>query len=80
MDSFNWFVNEMLTKEAVRERLSGQHLELRELPEAQKRRKQNPITRALASSLVRLGLRLDPAAGEGLGALDLSLAPSEGRN
>ncbi len=80
MDSFNWFVNEMLTREAVRERLNGQHLELPELPEAPKRRKQNPITRTLASSLVRLGLRLDPAAGEGLGALDLSLTPSEGRN
>ena len=77
MDSFNWFVNEMLTKEAVRERLHGFQTEQ---PEAPTRRKQNPITRTLASSLVRLGLRLDPAAGEGLGALDLSLAQPEGRN
>ncbi len=77
MDSFNWFVNEMLTREAMREHLDGFQ---REEPEAPKRRKQNPITRTLASSLVRLGLRLDPAAGEGLGALDLSLARTEGRN
>lgn len=77
MDSFNWFVNEMLTRDAMRERLDGHHVEL---PEAPTRRKQNPITRTLASSLVRLGLRLDPAAGEGLGALDLSLAQPEGRN
>ncbi len=77
MDSFNWFVNEMLTRDAMRERLDGHHVEL---PEAPKLRKQNPITRSLASSLVHVGLRLDPAAGEGLGALDLSLAQPEGRN
>ena len=77
MDSFNWMVAEMLTREAVRERLNPHHVEL---PEAPARHKQNPITRTVASSLVRLGLRLDPAAGEGLGALDLSLAPSEGGN
>lgn len=75
MDPFNWMVLEIITREAVRERLNGNRkLE----PEAHKR--QNPVTRALASSLVRLGLRLDPAAGEGLGALDLSLAQTEGSN
>ena len=77
MDSFNWFVQEMLSRETMREHLEGFR---REQPEAPIRRQQNPITRTLASSLVRLGLRLDPAAGEGLGALDLSLTPSEGRN
>ena len=75
MDSFNWMINEMLVREAVRGRLNGHHLET---PEAPKRLR--PVKRALASSLVRLGLRLDPAAGEGLGALDLSLAQSEGSN
>ncbi len=75
MDSFNWFVYEMLTRETMREHLEGFR---REQPKAPTR--QNPITRTLASSLVRLGLRLDPAAGEGLGALDLSLAQPEGRN
>ncbi len=77
MDSFNWFVNEMLAREAVREHLDGFQ---QEEPEAPKRQKQNPITRTLASWLVRLGLRLDPAAGEGLGRLDLSLARTEGKN
>ena len=72
MDSFNWMVMEIVTREAVRERLDGHR---KEEPEAPKR--QHPITRTLASSLVRLGLRLDPAAGEGLGALDLSLPRQE---
>ena len=75
MDSFNWMINEMLAREAVRGRLNGHYLEM---PEAPKRL--SLVKRALASSLVRLGLRLDPAAGEGLGALDLSLAQSEGSN
>ncbi len=75
MDTFNWMVLEMLTREAARERLNGQYMER---PEAPKR--PNPVKRVLASSLVRLGLRLDPAAGEGLGGLDLSLAQAEGRS
>ncbi len=75
MDMFNWMVLEMITREQVRERLNAQHLEL---PEAPKRT--NSVKRMLASSLVRLGLRLDPAAGEGLGRLDLSLAHTEGSN
>ena len=59
----------------MRGRLDGHHLET---PEAPKRLR--PVKRALASSLVRLGLRLDPEVGEGLGGLDLSLAQSEGSN
>ena len=75
MDYFNWMVLDMITRDAVRERLNGHYLET---PEAPKRL--SLVTRVLASSLVRLGLRLDPAAGEGLGGLDLSLAQSEGSN
>ena len=75
MDTFNWMVMEMLTRESVREHMDGRHMKL---PEAPKRT--NPVQRVLASSLVRLGLRLDPAAGEGLGGLDLSLAQAEGRS
>ncbi|MCH7698869.1 MAG: hypothetical protein IH865_08035 [Chloroflexi bacterium] len=75
MDTFNWMVLEMITREQVQERLNGHQLELPKVP-----KRQNPITRMLASSLVRLGLRLDPAAGEGLGRLDLSLGHTEGRN
>ncbi len=65
----------MITREAVREHLNGHRIEE---PEAPKR--QHPVKRTLASSLVRLGLRLDPAAGEGLGALDFSAAQTEGSN
>ena len=77
MDTFNWMVLEMITREQVRERLNQPRFEL---PEAPKRKQHNAVTRTLASSLVRLGLRLDPAAGEGLGRLDLSLAHTKGRN
>ncbi len=77
MDTFNWMILEMITREQVRERLNQPHWEL---PKAPTRQKQNPILRRLASSLVRLGLRLDPAAGEGLGRLDLSPAHTKGRN
>ncbi len=75
MDTFNWMVLEMITREQVRERLNQPHYEL---PEAPKRT--NTVMRMFASFLVRLGLRLDPAAGEGLGRLDLSLAHTKGRN
>ena len=85
MDSFNWMICEMLSVEALRERLNGpQKVE----PEAPTR--PSPVRRTLASSLVRLGLRLDPAVGEGLGrhdpalgegasGLSFSLAQTEGR-
>ncbi len=75
MDTFNWMVLEMITREQVRERLNSHHIEM---PTAPKR--PSLVTRFLASSLVRLGLRLDPAAGEGLGGLDLSLAQTEARS
>ena len=77
MDPFNWMVLEMISREQVRELPNGHYFEL---PKAPKRQKQNPITRRIASSLVRLGLRLDPAAGEGLGGRGLSLARTEARS
>lgn len=73
MDSFNWMVLEIITQEAVRARLNGQK---KAEPEAPTR--PSLLRRTLASSLVRLGLRLDPAVGEGLGALDMQLLPTEG--
>jgi len=76
MDAFNWMVLDMITRDAVRERLAGHPMAE---PVAPKRL--SVVTRVLASSLVRLGLRLDPAAGEGLGSsLDLSLAQTEARS
>jgi len=68
MDSFNWMVNEYLLKEAVRERLNGQLMKAQ--PEAPTRH--SHVRRTLASSLVRLGHRLDPAVGDGSGRLDLT--------
>ena len=68
MDNFNWLVMEMLVKEAAD---PLRHVAPRS-PERPNRH--GGVKRSLASNLVRLGLRLDPAAGEGLGAFDLSLA------
>ena len=77
MDNMNWLVMELLAQQTAHDLLNP--------PPAQPitpatGASRHPVTRTLASSLVRLGLRLDPAAGEGLGALDLSLGqPSAGR-
>ena len=75
MDNYNWLILELLAEQATRERLS------RPPPPAPipPRERRGGVKRALASILVRLGLRLDPAAGEGLGAFDLSLARPEAR-
>ena len=75
MDYFNYMVCEMLARTALHERLAGMRMEE---PAAPKRL--SLVTRVLASSLVRLGLRLDPAAGEGLGGRGLSLARTEARS
>ena len=75
MDTFNWMVLEMITREHVRELMDTRHLDLPEPP-----KRTNAVMRTLGSSLVRLGLRLDPAAGEGLGSLGLSLAHTKGGN
>jgi len=75
MDYFNYMVLDMLTQEAIRERLNAPRMVAPASP-----KRQNPVKRALASSLVRLGLRLDPAAGEGLASLDLPLAQAEARS
>ena len=75
MDFFNFTIYEMLARTAAQERFDNR---FRQAPEPPKR--QNPVKRVLASSLVRLGLRLDPAAGEGLANLGLSLAKTEARS
>ena len=74
MDSFNWFVFDILYSREVREReLALQVLQ----EEARKQQRGGGVKRALASCLVRVGLRLDPAAGEGLRAPKLPLARPE---
>ena len=75
MDYFNYMVYEMLARTAVHERLAGMRMEE---PAAPKRL--SLVTSVLASSLVRLGLRLDPAAGAGLGGRGFSLARTEARS
>ncbi len=77
MDNFNWFVLELLLEQRMCElRQAAQRL----TPALHaSREERGGIKRALAASLVRLGLRLDPAAGERLGAFDLAVAQPEAR-
>ncbi len=70
MDSFNWYVLDNLYSQEVSERdLAWPVLQ----EEARKHEQGGGVKRALASCLVRVGLRLDPAAGEGLRAPALSM-------
>ena len=71
MDNMSWLIAEMMMEQALHP------IEARALPI--QRHGHRGVKRSLAASLVRLGLRLDPAVGEGLGAFDLSLAGSGGR-
>ena len=74
MDMFNFFVLEIFSKEAVRERLrTAQPVAPRKSAASQR----SGVKRALAATLVRLGLRLDPAAGEGLAAPNVPLTRQE---
>ena len=75
MDNFGWLLIELVREQEVRERRLAPH----NLPltSNEPRERRSGVKRALASTLVRLGLRLDPAAGEGLGAFDLSPARPE---
>ena len=71
MDPLNWVLIEVLIEQRAQERERA--LALRAPVSHEARGERGRVKRALASSLVRLGLRLDPAAGEGLGAIDLTL-------
>ncbi len=76
MDNLNWLVLELLSQEMMREqRLASQPLAA---VSDGSRDGHGGIKRALAAHFVRLGLRLDPAAGEGLGAFEFSTAQQEG--
>lgn len=75
MDNFNWLMQELLWEQ--RERLFAAQTPRHYPDEAHQDR--GGLRRALASGFVRLGLRLDPAAGEGLGPFELSLARHEAR-
>ncbi len=77
MEQLNWLVIEMLSEQTLQER-RGRAQPLAS-GSTRPREERSGIKRSLAASLVRLGLRLDPAAGEGLGAFELSLARPEAR-
>ena len=72
MENFNLLVAELMVKDAVRLHSTPQRNQ--PLPPDRPGAHVGAIKRALASTLVRLGLRLDPAVGEGLGAFDFTLA------
>jgi hypothetical protein len=75
MDNYNWLVTALFLEQRLRERSLPQRYE--PLQPSERRETLSRVKRGLASTLVRLGLRLDPAAGEGLGALDLGIATPE---
>jgi hypothetical protein len=70
MDQYNWLITEILLQQRTRELAARPHA----LPE---RHGRAGLRRSLASAIVRLGLRLDPAAGERLAGA-FAFAP-EGR-
>jgi hypothetical protein len=76
MQNMSYLVQEVLSAQRELELSSARHRMLMQAVD------ESPGTggarRALAGGLVRLGLRLHPAAGEGLGAPQLSLAGTNG--
>ena len=74
MDSFNWLMAELLNEQ--RERLFATQRPPLPPIEAPERA---GMRRTLATIFVRLGLRLDPAAGEGLGTVTAPLMPPKMR-
>ena len=75
MDNFNFLVIELLAQQRAQERMNDP---TPAMPDDLDVNEGRGLRKALASRLVRLGLRLDPAAGEGLGNLDLAAAGQGG--
>jgi hypothetical protein len=75
MTNFNYLICELLAEQKVQEDQRNVLLP----PQWYQPRERRNAKRAFASTLVRLGLRLDPAAGEGLGARNFSFAQREAR-
>lgn len=77
MDQLNWVTYEILFEQELEKRrreAKGMRTELPNLPS-----RRSPLREALAGLLVRVGLLLDPAAGERLRAPDLSRVATEAR-
>ncbi len=75
MDFNNWVVLEILAAEQARDRARERRARSPEENES----RPDGIKRALAAAFVRLGLRLDPAAGDGLSGLEVSPVRREAR-
>lgn len=75
MTNFNYLICELLVEQELHEKERNIPLSAHWHTPRERRN----VKRAFASTLVRLGLRLDPAAGEGLGARNLSFAQREAR-
>jgi hypothetical protein len=75
MDFNNWYMLEILAAEQARDHA----LERQALSPVESDSRRGGIKRGLAAAFVRLGLRLDPAAGEGLSGFELSPARREAR-
>ena len=75
MDFNNWAMLEILAAEQARDRTR----ERQPLSPEENHPRRGGVRRALAAAFVRLGLRLDPAAGEGLSGLELSPVRQEAR-
>lgn len=78
MGPYNWTTPEFVAAERMRRRAYEYDL-VRSAPSAP-HAPAGGVRRAFAAALVRLGLRLDPAAGEGLAGGALTLAQPEGRH
>lgn len=75
MDFNNWIMLEILAAEQARDHAREQQ----PLSPVEHDSRRAGIKRALAAAFVRLGLRLDPAAGEGLSGFELSPTRREAR-
>jgi len=73
MDNFTWLMADLLREQRERMLATQRPPILPEGPESA------GLRHALGSRLVRLGLRLDPAAGEGLGTYELTIAHPQAR-
>lgn len=72
----NWITPELAAAEAIRRR--GYAYDPAHPHERAPRTQAGGLRRAIAATFVRLGLRLDPAAGERLASGALTLARPEG--
>lgn len=61
MNNMNWLITELLREQRATELASVEH---RMRMEAERQRPAPSIRRTVAAGLVRLGLRIDPAASE----------------